>query len=40
MGAASTVPSRGAFAGIFAFDISGCATPADFDRFRYQALSV
>lgn len=30
----------GAFAGIFAFDISGCATPADFDRFRYQALSV
>ncbi|MFC0809937.1 glycoside hydrolase family 43 protein [Sinorhizobium meliloti] len=30
----------GAFAGIFAFDISGCAMPADFDRFRYQALSV
>ncbi|MEY9197071.1 beta-xylosidase [Sinorhizobium fredii] len=28
----------GAFAGMFAFDTSGSGMPADFDRFRYQAL--
>jgi xylan 1,4-beta-xylosidase len=28
----------GAFAGMFAFDISGSALPADFDRFRYEAI--
>ncbi|MDK1483100.1 glycoside hydrolase 43 family protein, partial [Sinorhizobium sp. 6-117] len=29
----------GAFVGMFAFDTSGSALPADFDHFRYQALS-
>jgi xylan 1,4-beta-xylosidase len=28
----------GAFAGVFAFDLTGQATPADFERFSYEAL--
>lgn len=28
----------GAFAGVFAFDLTGQGTPADFDRFTYEAL--